>query len=393
MTVHELTDLIKNRLENDFPFVQVEGEISNYRPSSTGHVYFSLKDNQALISAVLFRSQLSRLKFSPTDGQRVQVTGRISVYPPRGGYQIICQTMTPAGEGDILQILEERKLRLASEGLFDESRKKLLPTFPERVALVTSPTGAAVRDILQVMERRGAAAHITILPCPVQGAGAAEKIARQIRRVNEYQMADVIITGRGGGSLEDLLPFSEEVVVRAVAESEIPVISGVGHEIDFSLSDFAADYRAPTPSAAAEVVSAAGSEIRGKISLFRSIIISDMEQRLEKIRLLIKPFSSEELEKSFYTYLEPIMLKLDDEKEKLTRAMRERLDEQYHNLELIKKDLEGSSPLALLERGFARVTDKEGKTLFDGDTLSQGDKVSIQFYRGEADAEIKEIRK
>ena len=392
MRVCELTDLIKSRLEQDFSFVQVEGEISNFRPSSTGHIYFSLKDEKALISAVLFRGQAARLRFRPVDGQLVQVTGRISVYPPRGSYQIVCQNITPAGEGNLLQILEDRKRRLAAEGLFDEERKKPLPLFPGRVALVTSPTGAAVRDILQVMNRRKAAAHIIICPCPVQGEGAAEKIARQIKRVSEYDLADVIITGRGGGSLEDLLPFSEECVVRAVADSPIPVISGIGHEIDFSLSDFAADYRAPTPSAAAEVVSARESEMRERIALSRNMMITEMEQRLERLRLIIRPFSPEELERSFYTYLEPLMMKLDDEKERLTRSIRERLEEQGHALALLKKDLEASSPLALLERGFARVSDSQGNTVFESGTLAAGDDLSIRFYRGEVAAEVKEIR-
>ena len=393
MKVNELTDLIKNSLENDFSFVKVEGEISNFRPSSTGHIYFSLKDDKALISAVLFRSQAARLNFRPRDGQLVQVTGRISVYPPRGSYQIICQTLSPGGEGDLLRILEERKQRLAAEGLFDVDRKKPLPPFPERVALVTSPTGAALRDILQVMDRRRAAAQIIILPCPVQGEGAAEKIARQIRRVNEYALADVIITGRGGGSLEDLLPFSEECVVRAIAGSAIPVISGVGHEIDFSLTDFAADFRAPTPSAAAEVVSARASEIHERIRLCRSDLTREMDRRLEKIRLTIKPFSREELERSFYSYLEPVMMRLDDGKENLFRAMKERIEEGKHALELRRRELEDSSPLALLERGFARVTDGKGNTVFDAGKLEEGDGISIRFHKGEAEADIKEIRK
>ncbi len=393
MKVYELTELIKRRLEEDFSLVQVEGEISNYRPSSTGHIYFSLKDEKALISVVLFRSQASRLSFIPRDGQLVQLTGRVSVYPPRGNYQIICQTMIPAGEGNLLQILEDRKRHFAAEGLFEESRKKPLPFFPERIALVTSPTGAALRDMLQVLDRRQAAARIIILPAPVQGNGAAEIISRQIRRVNEYELADVIITGRGGGSLEDLLPFSEECVVRAIAESEIPVISGVGHEIDFSLADFAADYRAPTPSAAAEIVSARASEIKERICLYRSFLTEEMEKRLERLRLIIKPFSPEELERSFYIYLEPLLMKLDDEKERLTRALKERLEEQQHALALLKKDLEASSPLALLERGFTRVTDSRGNTVFNSNALAPGENVFLRFFKGRAEAEIKEIGK
>ncbi|GHU45214.1 hypothetical protein FACS1894190_17300 [Spirochaetia bacterium] len=254
-SVSEITELIKQKLENGFGAVYIEGEISNCRPSSTGHLYFTLKDNAAAISAVMFKGSLRGLGFKPADGALVRVSGRISVYAQRGSYQIICETMEVAGSGDILAMLEKRKQLLAAEGLFAESRKKPLPAFPETVAVVSSPTGAAVRDIINVLGRRSSGLKVIILPAPVQGTQAAAFISRRIEQANMWKLADVLIVGRGGGSLEDLLPFSEECVVRAVAASAIPVVSAVGHEIDWALCDFAADLRAPTPSAAAELIS------------------------------------------------------------------------------------------------------------------------------------------
>jgi exodeoxyribonuclease VII large subunit len=257
--------------------------------------------------------------------------------------------------------------------------------------LITSPTGAALRDILQVLERRNGTAHIIILPCPVQGEGAAEKIAAQIERANHYSMGDVIIAARGGGSIEDLLPFSEECVVRAAFQSDIPIISGVGHEIDFSLLDFVADYRAPTPSAAAELVSAHGQELINRVVFFKHILISEMSSRLEKIRLLIKPFSFEELEENFYRYLEPVMMKLDDEKETILLNMKERIDENKYKVELLKRDLNNSSPLAVLERGFARITNQKGETVMNSALLTFDEDLNIRLHKGTITGTVKEI--
>jgi len=284
-TVTEITELVKQSLERDFYDISVEGEISNFRPSSTGHLYFTLKDENAVISAVMFRGRSFALGFTPADGQRVRAWGNLSVYAKRGSYQIIVERMEKSGEGDILAMLEERKRRLAAEGLFDEARKKLLPLLPERVAVVTSPTGAALRDILTVTKRRNAGVNIVILPCPVQGEEAAERIARQIEVANLHRLADVLIVGRGGGSLEDLLPFSDERVVRAIAASEIPVISAVGHEIDLTLSDLAADVRAPTPSAAAELVSARRDELLERVVERKLQIARGLRRRIEEIKL------------------------------------------------------------------------------------------------------------
>ncbi len=281
-SVSEITSLIKDSLEGSFRGVRISGEISNCRPSSTGHLYFTLKDKDAMISAVMFKGRQKGLAFTPKDGMLVNASGNISVYALRGSYQIICDSLEKAGEGDLLAMLEERKQKLAEEGLFDSSRKKPLPLFPSKIAVVTSPTGAAVRDILRVTGRRNSGLNIVILPAPVQGDAAAKKIAEQIRRADEYNLADVVIIGRGGGSLEDLLPFSDEAVVRAVAECSLPIISAVGHEIDRSLSDYAADVSAPTPSAAAEIVSAGHGELADRVRTSYESIVREMRSQSER---------------------------------------------------------------------------------------------------------------
>lgn len=360
LTVSELTESIRRCLEGNFGVLSVEGEISNCRPSSTGHLYFTLKDPGAVISAVMFSNKFRFLAFEPRDGMVVRVQGRLSVYPQRGNYQIICEEMEPAGEGDILAMLEKRKRALAAEGLFDEGRKKPIPRFPETVGVVSSPTGAAVRDILNVLGRRASGIRVIILPAPVQGQEAAGIIARRIEQANAWKLADVLIVGRGGGSLEDLLPFSEETVVRAVAASEIPVVSAVGHEIDFPLSDFAADLRAPTPSAAAELVSENRASIREEIRNAAERIRGIMASKLERARLLVKPFSLEDLEYRFRGILQPRLVRFDDAREALIRALEGRTGKLRNRLELASAGLEAASPLAVLERGFSVVTVKTG---------------------------------
>jgi exodeoxyribonuclease VII large subunit len=252
--VSEITGLIRTSLESEFSDVWLEGEISNLRMPGSGHVYCTLKDESSQIRAVLFRSNALRLRFTLKEGMCVIVRGRLTVYEPRGEYQIVLETMEPKGIGALQLAFEQLKERLASEGLFDERRKKPLPAFPRTIGVVTSPTGAAIRDIFAVLRRRWPALHIILVPVPVQGEGAARHIAHALALLNEQAAAEVIIVGRGGGSLEDLWTFNEEVVVRAIANSRIPVVSAVGHEIDVTLTDFAADHRAATPSAAAETI-------------------------------------------------------------------------------------------------------------------------------------------
>ena len=388
--VSDLTYLIKEILESSFMALTVEGELSNFRPSSTGHWYFTLKDDDAMIQGVMFKGKSAGVRFLPKDGQRIKVKGTIGVYAKRGSYQIICNSMDIAGEGDILAMLERRKQKLADLGYFDINRKKQLPLFPSRVAVISSPTGAALRDILQVLNRRSSGLDVVILPVSVQGDSAGEEISAQIKRANKYKLGDVIITGRGGGALEDLLPFSEESVVIAIAESEIPVISAVGHEIDTVLSDLAADYRAPTPSAAAEVVSSSREELVSKIENLKNSISGRLIDKTEKIRLLLNQFTPENLERNFMQIIQPLFLRLDDAKEDSISILKELVLKRRHQLELIKSELENSSPVTILKRGYAVVIDdKTGKLIKSASKLKQGQLVNIKFSKDSVSAEIK----
>ncbi|MDP3179177.1 MAG: exodeoxyribonuclease VII large subunit, partial [Spirochaetaceae bacterium] len=274
--VSELTALVRDALEGGFPSVVVEGEVSNCRPASSGHLYFTLKDRASMLQAVMFRYRTRGLGFEPADGMLVRARGSITVYAARGQYQLLAERLERSGEGDILAMLEERKRRLAAEGLFAEDRKKPLPRFPERLAVVTSPTGAAIRDILNVVRRRNAGIDVVVIPTAVQGDEAPSQIVRGIRAANKWNLADVLVVGRGGGSLEDLLAFSDEEVVRAVAASRIPVVSAVGHETDWALCDFAADLRAPTPSAAAELVTESRTALAREAGQFVAAIATAM---------------------------------------------------------------------------------------------------------------------
>jgi exodeoxyribonuclease VII large subunit len=383
LTVSELTELIRCRLEEGFPSVLVEGELSNCRPASSGHLYFSLKDAGAKIDAVMFRNRLRSLTFEPKDGMLLRVRGSLSVYAPRGSYSIVCEEMEIAGSGDILAMLEERKRRLASEGLFDEGRKKPLPRFPAAIGVVSSPTGAALRDILNVLERRAAGVKVIVLPAPVQGSGAAEIIARRIRQASRWKLADVLIVGRGGGSLEDLLPFSEEVVVRAVAASAIPVVSAVGHEIDWALCDFAADLRAPTPSAAAELVSEERAVVLDAIQGMAETFAEVMRNRLERARLLLRPFSTEDLEYRFRAILQPRLIRLDDAKEALIDNLTALVEDRRTRLGMVSAVLEAGSPLTIMERGFSMVLNtRTGKMVRHSGDVRPGDRLKIRPLAG-----------
>ncbi|MDR0684496.1 MAG: exodeoxyribonuclease VII large subunit [Spirochaetaceae bacterium] len=389
-TVSELTDLIKRRLEESFGPLCVEGELSNCRPSSVGHVYFTLKDRGAAISAVMFRNSLMRLKFALKDGMLLRAKGRLSVYAQRGTYQLVCETLEPAGTGDILAMLEARKRALAEEGLFDESRKRTIPRFPDTVAVISSPSGAALQDILNILSRRASGLRVVILPAPVQGVEAAPILARRIEQANLWNIADTIIIGRGGGSLEDLLPFSEEAVVRAVAASNIPVISAVGHEIDWALCDFAADLRAPTPSAAAELVSEnRGDTLRG-IRGFVNSLHETVRARLARARLALKPFSGDYLERQFRAILQPRLLRFDDAKESLLYAAGSRTADLRRRLDMARATLEAANPNAILERGLSLVTKAvNGEIVRRAADVKPGDLLHIQPAEGMINAEVR----
>lgn len=273
LTVSEITNAIKYCLEDTFPSVWIEGEISNFKSQSSGHLYFSLKDKEAQISAVMFRGKASQLKTLPKDGDKVLVQGELNVYPQGGRYQILVNELKQTGLGDLLLKLEELKVKLHKLGWFKKEHKKPLPKMPKRIGVVTSPTGAVIQDILNVLTRRFSGFHLILNPVKVQGEGAAKEIADAIKQFNTYQLADVLIVGRGGGSFEDLFAFNEEIVAEAIFQSRIPIISAVGHETDHTIADYVADVRAPTPSAAAEIV------ISEKMHLLERI--SEIDQRLQ----------------------------------------------------------------------------------------------------------------
>lgn len=388
LTVTQLTELIKDTLEG-FPEIILEGEISNYRPSSSGHVYFVLKDSTAQISAVLWRSSAAKLNFIPRDGNLVRVKGRLSVYPPRGNYQFVITQMDLAGAGNILLMLEERKKKLAAEGLFDDSRKRELPAFPDTIGVVTSPTGAALRDILQITRRRSKYVSVILFPAAVQGDAAAESIVRQIRTANDYRLCDVLIVGRGGGSLEDLLPFSEEAVVRAVAESEIPVISAVGHEIDWALCDFAADRRAPTPSAAAEIAVPVLDDVLYYFEEKEKEYESEIRARVERLKLMVKEFSPENLELRFRNIEQPLLQRFDFAKEDLLKNLGDRINNARTKLEKQILILENANPSALLQRGYSMVRDmKSGKIIKSSGEVTAGSALEIVPAKGKIFASV-----
>lgn len=390
-TVSELNGIIKEILEG-FPVITLEGEISNYRPNSSGHIYFNLKDNSSIISAVMFRGAAYSLSFAPKDGMKVQVTGKLSVYGPQGKYQIIISKMSIAGEGDILRMIEERKRKLAAEGLFDQTKKKKLPAFPKTIGIVTSPTGAALRDILQITKRRNKCISVNIFPALVQGTDAAATIAQQIKTANTFNLCDVLIVGRGGGSLEDLLPFSEECVVRAIAESHIPVVSAVGHEIDWALSDYAADLRAPTPSAAAEIVVPQLSEIKTILLQYSNELYENSMNRVEKIKLMIKSFKPENLEMQFRSIEQPLLQRFDNAKEGLFQNIIQKLRDTRQYIENCETVLENASPQTIFNRGYSMVRNKNsGEIVRSTENIQEGTELEIVPASGKITATVTSI--
>ena len=388
-SVSQITDLIKEILETSFRTITIEGEISNWRPSAAGHIYFTLKDNNAQIKAVIFRGAAMKLTFRPKDGDKVRCTGSLSVYAPQGNYQIIVNTMVAiAGAGNILQMLEERKRKLAAEGLFDENRKKPLPLFPRTIGVVTSPTGAAIRDILNVTKRRNPGMNIIVLPAIVQGEGAAQTICKMIEIANFYQLCDVLIVGRGGGSLEDLLPFSEESVVRAVAESNIPTISAVGHEIDWSLCDYSADRRAPTPSAAAEMAVPLLADLKQDLADYKSGFYDTISARIKNTRLMVKAFNPESLEVRFRNIQQPLLNRFAAAREALPQNLQDKIRDLRVRITQSRNILENASPQTIFDRGYSMVTDENGKVVRDAATIKKGDKLTITPAKGKIAAEV-----
>lgn len=388
LTVSELTSIIKTTIEGSFYNLTVEGEISGFKPASTGHWYFSLKDNGSVIGCAMWRSNIHRVGFIPKDGQRVVVKGSLSVYEPRGTYSLICTSMDPFGEGDILAMLEERKRHYAGLGYFDASCKKPLPKHPERVAVITSPTGAALQDILQITGRRNPSMDIIILPATVQGPGAATSIAARIKEVNDFLLAPVMIVGRGGGSIEDLLPFSEDCVVEAIHESDIPVISAVGHEIDWALSDYVADLRAPTPSAAAELVCENTMDQKEEVEKIRRLLMDCISARVSAVRLRVAAFSAANAGKQLEGRLTHNRMRLDYGVSSLKVGVSGIVSARKSRLEMLTHKMQALSPLAVLERGYAIVTTKDGKVVKNELAVDVGAELDIRLANGRIGAVV-----
>jgi exodeoxyribonuclease VII large subunit len=435
-TVSQLTAEVKTLLERNFEYLWVEGEISNLRLPSSGHLYFTLKDESAQVRGVMFRLQTRLLKFEPADGLQVICYGRLSVYEPRGEYQIVVDYMEPKGLGALQLAFEQLKEKLSREGLFDPAHKKPLPHLPQKIGIVTSPTGAAIRDILQIIDRRFANVHILLYPVRVQGAGAAQEIAQAIGELNQWPGIEVIIVGRGGGSLEDLWAFNEEAVARAIFNSRIPIISAVGHEVDFTMADFVADLRAPTPSAAAELV------VRNKVELIQSL--ESLGRRLGNVSRAALEARRERLLSLVHRLADPRRrlsdqrLRLDDLFSRLSHRMQQglsgenerlrlkadglillhpgrRLAEHTHRLaqfstrltlalraelRFFRQRTEGYmgklqtlSPLAVLERGYsiARLLPSK-EVIRRASRLKAEDRVNVRVHRGEFIARVEEIK-
>jgi exodeoxyribonuclease VII large subunit len=435
LTVSRLTALLRGVLEDNFQQVWVQGEISNLSIPSSGHIYFTLKDAGAQLRCVMFKSAAKNLKFRLADGMALIVRGHISLYDQRGEYQLICEYLEPAGIGALQLAFTQLKEKLAAEGLFAESHKLPLPRFPRRVGVITSPTGAAIHDIINIVRRRSASLELLIYPVRVQGEGAAMEIARAIDDMNRLAEVDVLIVGRGGGSLEDLWPFNEEAVARAVYRSKIPIISAVGHETDWSICDFVADLRAPTPSAAAEMLIAGKDEIKNQISslfhrlrlsmenrldvldgkvavLRRSLhdprtMLGHMAQRMDDLssRLELGLCNSIRYRREDYNRLSGALMYLNpaigadnlrQQANQLSARIEQLLTQKLERLKLEFGDntarLEVLSPLKTLARGYAIASRSDnGRVISDASTLAPGDKLTLTLRHGRAGCRVEEL--
>ncbi len=428
LTVSALTRRVKALLEGELPEVWIRGEISNYRLQSSGHAYFSLRDEKSQVSVVVFRGDAVRLRLALADGMAVIAYGRISVYEPRGSYQLIVRYAVEDGRGRLQLEFERLKEKLAEEGIFDPEQKLPLPALPRTIGFVTSPTGAAIRDFISILERRGWRGRLVVLPAKVQGSGAAEEIAQRIRFAQEWGVFDLMVVGRGGGSLEDLWPFNEEIVARAVSDCTIPVISAVGHEIDFTLSDLAASKRAETPSSAAEMISSCFLETVERLETAGNDIEVILLEAIERFSSRLEVLSSRILGLSPIRQVEQFFIRLDDLENRIRssllsgiegknrilqncrirlaalapdahlriaftnleslerrsqRAMRDSMDRTAVKLTFLHRRLENASPDRILERGFVLVKDENGKLIARKEGIKPGQTLFNKFADGE----------
>lgn len=389
ISVSDLNRYIKDKVDKDeyLNNVLIKGEISNFKHHYTGHMYFTLKDNNSLIKCIMFKSYTTHLNFIPKDGMGVIVLGTVSVFERDGVYQIYCKAMQEEGLGDLYKKFEELKLKLEKEGLFDENHKVKIPMYSKTIGVLTSQTGSVIKDIINVSTRRNPNVHIKLLPVPVQGDGAGEKIAEAIEIMNNKKLADVIIVARGGGSLEDLWPFNEEVVARAIYNSELPVISAVGHETDFSISDFVADLRAPTPSAAAELAVPDIEEIKQKLYTYNNRYKVALKKQLELKRLKFEKCMTRRVFKEPLQRINEHYIEIDKQVKNIENILKLKIVQNKSNFKNIVEKLDALSPLKTLSRGYS-IVEKNGKIIKDSKELESGDKINIKLNSGKIQAQV-----
>ena len=389
ISVSQLNKYIKNKVDQDeyLNNVLIKGEISNFKHHYTGHMYFTLKDNNSLIKCIMFKSYTPHLNFVPKDGMSVIVLGTVSVFERDGVYQIYCKAMQQEGIGDLYKEYEKLKAKLSEEGLFDESHKKKIPLYSKRIGVLTSETGSVIRDIINVSTRRNPNVYIKLLPVPVQGEGAGKKIADAINLMNERNLADIIIVARGGGSLEDLWPFNEEIVARAIYNSELPVISAVGHETDFSISDFVADLRAPTPSAAAELAVPDIDELKIKLNSYNNRYKVALKKQLEYKRLKYEKCMTRRVFKEPLQRINESYLHVDTQEKNIENKFKLKIMQKRSEFQNVVEKIDALSPLKTLSRGYS-IMEKNGKIIKSKKELNIGDEVNIKLYEGTTKAKI-----
>ncbi len=390
ITVTDLNKYIKGRIDNDEMLnnVLVKGEISNFKNHYTGHMYFTLKDENSLIKCVMFKTYTTHLSFMPKDGMKVIILGGVSVFERDGVYQIYAKAMKEDGLGNLYVAYEELKNKLSNEGLFDEKYKKPIPFMPKTIGVLTSNTGAVIRDIINVSTRRNPNVNICLYPVPVQGSGAGEKIAEGIELMNKNKLADVLIIGRGGGSIEDLWPFNEEIVARAMFNSEIPIISAVGHETDFTIADFVADLRAPTPSAAAELAVANIDDVRETLKTYNNRYKVSLKKKIELMKMSYEKCMTRQAFKNPTQKINEQYMLIDMKVKSLQNSILLKIKEDKTKFVKEVAKLDALSPLKTLTRGYSIISKQDGRIAKEVKDLSQGEKVSIRLSDGSVDAQV-----
>jgi exodeoxyribonuclease VII large subunit len=392
LSVSQLTALIQGTLESAFHSLWVSGEVSEVSRPHSGHIYFTLKDAQAQIRGVIWKSAAARIKFKLEEGQQVVCQGDIDVYPPRGTYQLVVRQVEPQGVGALQLAFKQLQQRLAAEGLFEPQHKKSLPAFPRRVGFVTSPTGAAVRDFLEVAARRFRGVEILVIPARVQGDGSAAEIVRGIELANRLVPAlDVLVVGRGGGSLEDLWSFNEEAVVRAIFASRLPVVSAVGHEIDVTLADLVADVRALTPSEAAERIIPSADELTARLAQFQRRITANLRARATAARRHVEQLAKSRVLRNPRALIYDLSHRLDELDVAAGRAIRRRLAQATERVSATAARLESLSPLAVLARGYSVTTRASGEIVRDSHQVEPGETIHTRLARGEIASRVESL--